>query len=124
MVITLYILCIFFCFINCIFFSNLSLDELCASPQLTPKYDLYAVINKISEDNIHCEFKFGTFIHFILQIYTLCFFVIFDVIIDAAYIKNSGKWYSCDDSKCSELSASKVVVSLNFIIFCNLFTLI
>ena len=104
---------------NCIFFSNLSLDELCANPQLTPKYDLYAVINKKYEDTVHCEFKFWNVytLIFIMQIHTLCFFVIFDVIVDTAYIKNSGKWYSCDDSICSELSASKVVVSLNFIIF-------
>ena len=59
-----------------------------------------------------------------MQIHTLCFFVVFDVIVDTAYVKNSGKWYSCDDSKCSELSGSKVVVSLNFYNFCDLFTLI
>ena len=97
-------------------FRNLSLDELCANPQLTPKYDLYAVINRIKyEDNIHCEFKFWNIYIFYHANPHISFFVIFYVIIDTAFIKNSGKWYSCFDSECSELSALKVVVSLNFL---------
>ena len=94
----------------------MSLDELCANPHVTPKYDLYAVINRIKhKDTVYCKFKFWSVYIFYHTNPHISFFVIFYVIVDTAYIKNNDKWYSCDDSVCSELSALNVVVSLNFL---------
>ena len=38
-------------------------------------------------------------------------------VLDIAYVKCNGKWYSCDDTFCKEINDSQVVVSYNYLQF-------